>query len=120
LILFLTIKTKIIVPTWIFSHLIESIKECNKGKRKTVPYERFLSELFHQSRLIKNLHDYRASLELDIEFGKVFSYVALVNMKIQKSDEVQESNIPFSVRERNPDFVSDYLVISLMDNVASL
>lgn len=90
--------------------------ESKKGKRKFIPYGKLLSELFYKNKLIKNLKDYGASSELDTEYGKVFNYVTSVNMKILKSDEVLDSKLPFSIRQRNPDFINNDRVILRLDN----
>lgn len=73
LILLLENKEKVNLHAYIFHRLYENIKECKKHKKKNIPYGRLLFELFYQSRLIQNLRDFGASLELDIEYEKTVS-----------------------------------------------
>lgn len=96
--------------------MYEVIKESTKHNKKNVPYARFLSELFHQSRLVETLMNLGVNEDMEIIYGNILSVDVLGNMNIIKKKDVIHPPSILMIRNDNIEYIYDFPVISKMDN----
>lgn len=113
---YLVNEDKINLPSYIFHHFCEAIKESKKHNKKNVPYVRLLSKLFYQSRLIDALKTVYDNKDLEEIHGNILPAFFLANMKLLKKSEVVVSKEPLRIRWAKTDYLEDYIVITKHKN----
>ena len=121
---FLAPFDKINLPKYLMHHLCWAVKEGIRGKRKQIPYERLLSEIFTQGKLLETLrrNNLASDKALRTRTGKRINGKTLQNMKIIKilfpnETDLKEStdqtklmkDLPPIFKERNPEVLNELI-----------
>lgn len=104
---YLVNEQNINLTSYILHHLCEAIKESKKYKKKNVPYDKLLPELFDQGHLIYSLRDAFAYNDLEKIHGNILFALVLANMKLLKKNEVVLSEEPLRVRSSKSAYLEE-------------
>jgi len=121
---FLAVYQAINLPRYLMHHLCWAIKEGVKGKRKQVPCERLLSEIFFQGGLLKTLDKFNLVSDSVLGIatrkminGKTLQYMQIIKKFSPNEKDLKESSVPLRLmrdfpsilKEGNPEVLAGYI-----------